>query len=308
VLLAEALEANRQLSELAVGLAEENARLRARDTERDAEFERMRADLAVLQRMLFGRSSEKTRPEAPGGGMAGDGGPAGGGDDGGTSKGVKRGPGARAGRRDYPRLPRVEVTWDFPGGGYCCPGCGEPFSPLGSHVSGEQLDWQVTVRLVAHCRRRYKRTCDCRVPATVMAPGPPKAVGKGLFSNAFIAMLLTERFAAGRSMNSLVTGLSRQGAEISAATLAGTCGQAAGLLEPLAGAIAERNRDSWHLHADETTWRVFAPGDGGGPAKWRLWVFTGPDTVCFVMECATRRCCFRMEVGDLHRPVVAAAG
>jgi hypothetical protein len=94
-MLAEALEASRQLSELAGGLAEENARLRARDAERDAEFERMRADLAVLQRMLFGRSSEKARPEAPGGGgPAGDGGPAGGGDDAGTSKGVKRGPGA----------------------------------------------------------------------------------------------------------------------------------------------------------------------------------------------------------------------
>jgi transposase len=176
------------------------------------------------------------------------------------------------------------VTWDFPGGGYCCPGCGEAFSLLGSHVSGEQLDWQVTVRVVAHCRRRYKRACDCRVPATVMAPGPPKAVGKGLFSNAFIAMLLTERFAAGRSMNSLVTGLSRQGAEISPATLAGTCAQAAGLLEPLAAAIAVRNRESWHLHADETTWRVFAPEDGSGPAKWWLWVFIGPDTVCFVMD------------------------
>jgi hypothetical protein len=61
-MLAEALEANKQLSELAGELAEENARLRARDAERDAQLERMRADLAVLQRMLFGRSSEKTRP------------------------------------------------------------------------------------------------------------------------------------------------------------------------------------------------------------------------------------------------------
>jgi hypothetical protein len=113
---------------------------------------------------------------------------------------------------------------------------------------------------------------------------PAKAIGKGLFSNAFIAMLLTERFAAGRSMNSLVAGLSRHGAEISVATLAGTCAQAAGLLEPLASAIAARNRESWHLHADETTWRVFAPGDGGGPAKWWLWVFIGPDTACFVMD------------------------
>jgi hypothetical protein len=35
----------------------------------------------------------------------------------------------------------------------------------------------VIVRLVAHCRRRYKRECGCRVPATVMAPGPPKVIG-----------------------------------------------------------------------------------------------------------------------------------
>jgi len=35
-----------------------------------------------------------------------------------------------------------------------------------------------------------------------------------------------ERFAAGRSMNSLVTGLAQQGAEISPATLSGMCAQA----------------------------------------------------------------------------------
>ena len=279
--LAAALEANQEMACLTAELREENARLRAENAGQAAELERVRADLAVLQRMLFGRSSEKARPEPPGGdGPAGDRG----GDGAGGAKGVKRGPGARAGRRDYSHLPRVEVTWDFPGGGYCCPECGEAFSPLGSHVSGEQLDWTVTVRVVAHCRRRYKRACSCRVPATVMAPGPPKAIGKGLFTNAFTAMLLTERFAAGRSMNSLVTGLSRQGAEISAATLAGTCAQAAGLLEPLAAVIAERSRRSWHLHADETTWRVFAPEGGSGPAKWWLWVFIGPDTVCFVMD------------------------
>ena len=303
--LAAALEANRELAQLAGELRAENARLRAENAGQAAELEKLRADLAVLQRMVFGRSSERSRPESPGG----DGDAAGaGGQDAGIGTGKKRGPGARAGRRDYSHLPRFEVSWDFPGGGYCCPECGEPFTLLGDHVSGEQLDWRVIVRLVVSCRRRYKRACQCRVPATVMAPGPPKAIGKGLFTNAFIAMLLTERYAAGRSMNSLVTGLARQGAEVSAATLAGTCAQAGALLVPLAEAVTERSRGSWHLHADETTWRVFAPREGDGPAKWWLWVFIGPDTVCFVMECATRRCCFRMEVGDLHRPAVAAAG
>lgn len=153
-MLAEALEANRQLSE---GALEENARLRAelaevlaRDAERDAELERLRAEFTVLQRLLFGRPSEKLRPEPPGsdGGAAGDGGEHGSG----ASKGVKRGPGARAGRRDYSHLSRAEVIWDFAGGGYCCPGCGTPFTALGSdHVTG-LLDWQVIVRVAAHCQ------------------------------------------------------------------------------------------------------------------------------------------------------------
>ena len=278
--LAAALEANRQLSEMADGLLEENAGLRAalaealaRYAERDAELEKLRADFTVLQRMLFGRSSERSRPEQPGSDSGGD--EAGGEQGRGTGPGKKRGPGARAGRRDYSHLPRFEVFWDFPEGGYCCPECGEPFTLLGDHWSGEQLDWQVVVRLAAHCRRRYKRACSCRVPLTVTAPGPPKAIGKGLFTNGFIAMLLTERFMAGRSMNSLVTGLGRQGADISPATLAGTCAQAGALLVPVADAITERSRGSWHLHADETKWRVFAPRGGVGPAKWWwLWVFT----------------------------------
>jgi len=146
------------------------------------------------------------------------------------------------------------------------------------------LDWTVLVRVMAHGRRRYRKACDCPGQATVTAPGPPRAIGKGLFSSGFTAMLLVERFAAGQSQNSLVTGLARHGAEISPATLTGTVAQAAVLLAPLAAAIAERNRESWHFHAGETTWRVFCPGEGKGSAKFWLWVFTGADTVAFVMD------------------------
>jgi len=277
--LAVALEANECWERTAAELREALAGRDAEIARQSAELERVSAALAVLQRMVFGDSSERSRAEPPAPQDEGGGAPGGTG----GNKGRPRGPGARAGRRDYSRLPRVEVVWDFEGG-YCCPECGTPFTALGSDHVTELLDWQVIVRVAAHCRRRYRRACGCRVPATVTAPGPPKAIGKGLFSNGFIAMLLTERFVAGRSMNSLVTGLGRQGAEISPATLAGTCAQAGALLVPLADAITERSRGSWHLHADETTWRVFAPREGGGPAKWWLWVFIGPDTVCFVME------------------------
>jgi transposase len=284
--LAAALEANERLARLAEELRAENGRLREENAglreelaRRDAQVEQMAAELAVLQRLMFGRSSERVRPDAPAGGDGSrdrDGA-------GGAGGGGPRGPGAREGRRDYSHLPRVEVIWDFEDGGYCCPECARPFTRLGDHIV-EQLDWQVTVRVVAHCRRRYRRACSCRVPAAVTAPGPPKAIGKGLLSNGFIAMLLTERYVAGRSQNSLVAGLARQGADISPATLTGTAAAAGALLAPLEEAFIARSRASWHLHADETTWHVFAPREGGGPARWWLWVFIGPDTACFVMD------------------------
>jgi transposase len=233
--LAAALEANERPARLAEGLTaenarlrEENARLRERDALREAELERLRAELAVLRRLVFGRSSERARPAAT---RDEDGGGAGR-DLAGGRGGRPRGPGARAGRRDYSHLPRVEVIWDFPGGRYCCPQCGVPFTRLGDHVV-EQLDWEVRVRVLAHCRRRYRRACRCPVPVAVTAPGPPKAIGKGLLSN-------------GRSPRGRGT--------------LGAC------------------------HADETSWHVFSPDEGDGPAKWWLWVFIGPDTTCFVMD------------------------
>ena len=272
-MLAAALEANQRLARLAEELREENARLRAENAAQAA-------DLAVLQRMVFGRSSERSRPEPAGGRRRG----AGSGPGARERHGRETRPGGAGGAAGLLASAPGSGGLGFRGGGYCCPECGTPFTGLGSDHVTEQMDWLIVVRVGAHCRRRYRRACYCRVPAAVTAPGPPKAIGKGLFSNGFLAMVFTERFVAGRSMNSLVTGLGRQGAEVSPGTLAGACAQAGALLVPLEEAITARSRGSWHLHADETTWRVLAPREGDGPAKWWLWVFLGPDTACFVMD------------------------
>jgi transposase len=64
--LSRALGANRQLALLAEELRAENARLREEAARRDAELEQVKAALAVLQRMVFGLSSERSRPPAAG--------------------------------------------------------------------------------------------------------------------------------------------------------------------------------------------------------------------------------------------------
>ena len=193
--LARVVEANERWERLAGQLRAENVELRAETERLRADVERLSAELAVLQRLVFGRSSERVRPQP----TAGD-------DDDGDDRGgygegpggqqpekvSPRGPGGRAGRRDYSHLPRVEVFWDFAEGGYCCPQCSSPFEAFDDHAA-EQVDWRVMVRVVVHRRRRYRRRCRCAGPRTVTAPGPPKAIGKGRFSNGFIAMLLVER-------------------------------------------------------------------------------------------------------------------
>src|SRR5262249_58334119 len=132
--LARALEANQRWERLAAEFREENAGLRAdnaqlradnaqlrvenvglreRDAQREAEFERVSAELAVLTRLVFGRSSERAAggesagSESAGGGDEGGGEPAAGGGSVG-SRPRRRG---RAGdkRRGFSEMP--------PGGG-----------------------------------------------------------------------------------------------------------------------------------------------------------------------------------------------
>jgi hypothetical protein len=132
----------------------ERAEQRAEQAERRAERAEARVEelveqVAVLSRMLFGRSSEKASP-GPGGpdepaGPAGEGSDRTGGDgdtddDGGRPKRGQR-PGSRGhGRRDYSHLDSREEIHDVPPDQRVCPDCGVEFAALGSEGS-EQIDW-----------------------------------------------------------------------------------------------------------------------------------------------------------------------
>jgi transposase len=110
--LAAALYANRELARLTAELRKENERLRAENAEQAAELGKLRADLAVLQRMVFGRSSERSRPEPPGG--AGD---AVGGQGAGTGTGRKRDPGRGQGGEITRTCPGSRCSGIFPAAG-----------------------------------------------------------------------------------------------------------------------------------------------------------------------------------------------
>jgi transposase len=239
--------------------------------------------VAVLSRMLFGQSSEKSRP-----GSGGDAGQSGGVPDpagsgvGKPARGQQRG-GRGHGRRDYSHLETEEVVHDVAEGLRCCADCGLAFEFLGAETS-DQVDWRVQLIRIVHRRLRYRRRCDCPGTRTVTALPAPNPVPKGLFTAGFLARLLYSKYVLGMPVHRIVRLLAAEGLEVSEGTLTGALHNMAALLEPLREAIVARNAAAVHVHADETTWRVYERPDGKDGYRWWLWVFLADDTVVFTMD------------------------
>lgn len=171
-----------------------------------------------------------------------------------------------------------------------CADCGKDLESLGFEAS-EQIDWQVRLVRVVHRRKRYRRVCSCPVdragPRTVIARRAPNPIPKGRFTAAFCARLLYLKFVLGLPVHRIVRMLAAEGLAVPEGTLAGVLKALAVLLEPVETAIRARNSAAAHVHADETTWRVYEQVQDKTGHKWWLWVFIAADTVVFRMD-ATR--------------------
>ena len=145
-----------------------------------------------------------------------------------------------------------------------CPDCGVEFTALGFEVS-EQIDWQVRLTWIVHRR------------------------------------LLYLKFVLGLPVTRIARMLAAEGLVVPEGTLAGVLKALAGLLEPVETAIVARNAAATHVHADETTWRVYEHLEDSTGHKWWLWVFIAEDTIVFRMD-PTRS----NSVPDTHFGITAA--
>jgi transposase len=242
--------------------------------------------VAVLSRMLFGQSSERTGSASGQDGQAGESEGRGVRDAGdlGSRPGRGQRPGSKGhGRRDYSHLDTREEIHDVPADARVCHGCGVGFEPLGSETC-ERIDWQVQITRIVHRRLRYRRRCFCPGPRTVTAPVVAAPIAKGRFTAGFLARLLFQKYVLGLPLHRIARALAADGLDVAEGTLSGALKTVAGLLAPLGEVIAARNAQATHVHADETTWRVFERVEGKDGTRWWLWVFLAQDTVVFTMD------------------------
>jgi transposase len=263
----------------------EIARLQAVLAERDAELataraelsgaklmiEQLRAQLARLRRMQFGRSSERLETEIAQLELRLE--------DLEESEAVYSAASPSApnpserGRRQPVRkplpahLPREEIIHSP---GDSCPRCGGTrLSRLGEDVT-EVLE-KVPARLKVIRHVRPKLSCrDCE--AIIQASAPDLPIEKGRPGPGLIAHVVVGKYLDGLPLYRQAGILAREGIEIERATLCDWVGHAAWWLAPLAARIGAHVLASPVIHADDTPVAVLAPGHGK-TRTGRLWTY-----------------------------------
>jgi transposase len=281
----EALLAEREriIAEKETQLAERDRLIAVRDAElyaKTLQIEHLKAQLAMLRRARFGRSSEKldreieqlelligdieegaaeseARTEQADGET----------DDKKVSEEhAKRKRSKPTGRKPLPaHLPREQVTHSPQEACSCCGGT--VLRRIGDDVT-EVLEYvPSSFKVVQHVRPKM----SCRACETVMqAPLPSFPIERGRPGPGLLAHVAVSKYADGLPLYRQSEIYARQGVEIDRSTMADWMGRTAALLDPLIEAIGRHVRAGAVLHADDTTAPVLEPGRGQ-TRTGRLW-------------------------------------
>lgn len=238
---------------------------------RQVEIEQLKLQIARLQRMKFGRSSEQldaqiaqlefkleelesqeaTLPIPP------------------TTASVRSKPARRPLPAHLPREPQVHE----PSSTCTCPACGGSLRLLGEDVA-EMLEyvpqhWKV----IRHVRPKYS-CASCQ--QILQAPAPSRPIERGLAGPGLLAHVLVSKYCDHLPLYRQSQIYARDGIDIDRSSLAQWVGGASALLQPLVDALGQYVLASQKLHADDTPVPVLAPGTGKTKLG-RLWTYVRDD-------------------------------
>ena len=237
------------------------------------EIETLKARLARLLRMTFGRSSEKLQAQLEqleltltdlDESLAATPPPD---DQTGKPAELSRKPA----RRPLPaHLPRDIVEHLAP---CACPTCGGALRPLGEDVT-EILDYVPgSFRVIRHVRPKF----SCRACETIaQAPAPSLPIRRGRAGAGLLAHVLVAKYADHLPLHRQAEIYAREDVDLCRSTLADMVGQTARLVRSLVDALARYVVIAERVHADDTVVPVLEPGRGR-TRQARLWTYVRDD-------------------------------
>jgi transposase len=179
----------------------------------------------------------------------------------------------RAGRALLPEhLPRVEVV--IAPEDTACPCCGGAMQVIGEDRSS-RLD-RVPAQYQVIVTRRPKYACRTCQEGVVQAPAPARLIVGGLPTEQLVAHVLVAKYADHSPLYRQSQILARQGIAIDRSVLASWVGHAAAEIKPLWRLMRQELLRSAKLFADETTAPVLDPGRGRTKTGY-FWVLARDD-------------------------------
>jgi transposase len=254
----------------------QHARALARETEAQAEIEKLKAKLRLRESQLFGKKteqpgkSEKTtlKENAPP---------------------KKRGhqPGQKGhGRQANPDLAVKEEVIELPESQRVCPSCQKLYEEFPETEDSDILEIEVSAHKRKIKRKRYHAGCKCPgTPGMLTAPAVGRLIPQGKIGVSLWVKILLDKYEYYRPTHRLLSSLKNLGLDLPQGTVTDGLKKLEPLFKPLYDAIAEFNRNDEHLwNADETRWEVFTEQENKVGHRWYLWVFAALKSVIFFIE------------------------
>jgi transposase len=269
------------LKAMIAALQAENAKISATLRVHDQLVQALRLRIAKLQKLAFGKSSEKIEREIEQLelaledlliGVAED-------DDGPIDERSNEPTPDPADAPALRRRPRVSDTTPRErrelDPGTCCPDCGGDLRVVGEDVS-ELLD-MIAAQMKVIQIARIKKSCR-RCERMVQEPAPSRPIPGSMAGPNLLAHVLVSKFDDHLPLYRQHEIFERMGADIPESTLVGWCGRAMKTLSPLIERIEAHIMGSDLLHADDTPIRVLDrslrdKGLGKGVKQGRIWAY-----------------------------------
>lgn len=244
-------------------------------SKQDAIIESQQAQIHQLQRVVFGRRSEKIKkqqnaastdnentessldtelPKKPSG------------DDTADPKTTNR---RSTGRQKRSNLPRERVAHDIPESQKICR-CGNLRCKIGEEVT-EQLEYvPANYKIIEHVRFKYG--CALCEEGVVIAPLPQQPIDKGLAGPGLLAHILVSKYTDHLPLYRMEKIFKRYGTTIARSTQCDWVRQCAILLKPIYDGLKELSVQASHMHTDDTIAPTLQPGLGK-TLTGRMWVY-----------------------------------
>lgn len=178
----------------------------------------------------------------------------------------------RKGRRStFPdHLPRVTTHYELVTDECICERCGGALHQIGEE-STRELERLETA--VLHEISRAKYACRGCGEGVKTAPGPDRAIEKGLLGPGFLAHVAVERFGNHMPYNRLENKYASEGLSLSRSVLERSMKTLAEILAPIRGQMLSEILCQPELFTDDTPVTIACPKVGVGSKQGRVWIY-----------------------------------